>query len=241
MISIRFENRALPVLWTIVDTKGAIGFDVQEKVLNQLLEIIPPEVEILLAADRFYGTKNFVEWCQKAGWHYRVRLKANLIFQYEGKNITAKDVGKLPELKAGKANFNGANIQTNLGYLHEEGHDEAWIIAMDCDPSKETILDYGQRWGIECMFSDLKSRGFSVTETHLRDVERLKKLLLILAIALYCGASVGLAEEVKEKYTEKKQNRSKRSFLTKGLATIFSMIVSSTFFHELWAHVSWIT
>ncbi|GHU15944.1 hypothetical protein FACS189449_13700 [Alphaproteobacteria bacterium] len=73
MISIRFENRALPVLWKIVDTKGAIGFDVQEKVLDQLLEMIPLEVEILLAADRFYGTKSFVEWCQKAGWHYRVR------------------------------------------------------------------------------------------------------------------------------------------------------------------------
>ncbi|GHT95194.1 hypothetical protein FACS1894122_12510 [Alphaproteobacteria bacterium] len=61
-------------------------------------------------------------------------------------------------------------------------------------------------------------------------------MLLILAIALYWGASVGLAEEVKERYTEKKQNRSKRSFLTKDLA-----IVSSTFFHELWAHVPWIT
>ncbi|GHT99268.1 hypothetical protein FACS1894126_5410 [Alphaproteobacteria bacterium] len=62
-----------------------------------------------------------------------------------------------------------------------------------------------------------------------------------MAIALYWGASVGLAEEVKEKYTEKKQDRSKRSFLTKGLATILSMIVSSSFFHELWAHVPWIT
>ncbi|GHT94720.1 hypothetical protein FACS1894122_11620 [Alphaproteobacteria bacterium] len=241
MVSIRFENRALPVLWTIVDTNGAIGFDVQEKVLDQLLEIIPPEVDVLLAADRFYGTKNSVEWRQKAGWHYRVRLKGNLIFQYEGKNITAKDVGKLPESKAIEAKFNESNIQANLGYLHEDGHDEAWIIAMDCDPSRETILDYGQRWGIECMFADLKSRGFSVTETHLRDVERLEKLLLILAIALYWGASVGLAEEAKERYTEKKQNRSKRSFLTKGLAIIFSMIVSSTFFHELWAHVPWIT
>ncbi|GHT94110.1 hypothetical protein FACS1894122_10420 [Alphaproteobacteria bacterium] len=81
--------------------------------------------------------------------------------QYEGKNITAKDVGKLPGPKAIEADFNESNIQTNLGYLHEDGHDEAWIIAMDCDPSRETILDYGQRWSIECMFADLKSRGFS--------------------------------------------------------------------------------
>ncbi|GHU22533.1 hypothetical protein FACS189472_15430 [Alphaproteobacteria bacterium] len=177
-----------------MDTKGAIGFDVQKNLLDQLLEMVPPGVEILLAADRFYGTKSFVEWCQRAGWHYRVRLKGNLTFQYEGKNITAKDVGKLLGPRVIEAKFNESNIQTNLGYLHEEGHEEAWIIAMDCDPSRETVLDYGQRWGIECMFSDLKSRGFSVTETHLGDVERLERLLLILAIALYRGASVGLPE-----------------------------------------------
>jgi hypothetical protein len=204
MVSIRFENRALPVLWTIVDTKGAIGFDIQEKVLDQLLEIIPEGTDVLLAADRFYGTKNFIQWCQKAGWKYRVRLKGNLIFQHEGKNITAKDVGKLPNSKAIGVKFNDSDIQTNLGYLHEEGHEESWIIAMDCDPSREAILDYGQRWGIECMFADLKTRGFSVTETHLRAVERLEKLLLILAIAPYWGASVGLAiKEKNEKYTKK--------------------------------------
>ncbi|GHU13421.1 hypothetical protein FACS189449_08770 [Alphaproteobacteria bacterium] len=69
----------------------------------------------------------------------------------------------------------------------------------------------------------------------------MERLLLILAIALYLGASIGLAEEAKEKYTEKNKTDPKDPFLTKGLATIFSMIVSSTFFVELWAHVPWIT
>ncbi|GHU19675.1 hypothetical protein FACS189472_09810 [Alphaproteobacteria bacterium] len=54
--------------------------DVQENLLDQLLEMVPPGVEVLLEADRFYGAKSFVEWRQKVGWHYRVRLKGNLIF-----------------------------------------------------------------------------------------------------------------------------------------------------------------
>jgi len=93
----------------------------------------------LLSADRFYGTKNLVEWCQKAGWSYRIRLKGNLIFQHEGGEVAASEVGKLPGSCAIGASFNDSNISTNIGYLHEENHPEPWIIAMDCKPSKHRI------------------------------------------------------------------------------------------------------
>ncbi|GHU12836.1 hypothetical protein FACS189449_07250 [Alphaproteobacteria bacterium] len=71
MISARFGERAIPILWKVVKTKGNIGFEEQEELLNKVKAMIPPGVEVLLSADRFYGTKSFVEWCQKAGWHYR--------------------------------------------------------------------------------------------------------------------------------------------------------------------------
>lgn len=44
MISLRFGNRAIPVLWEIEETKGAIGFGIQEKLLNDVKNFIPPEI-----------------------------------------------------------------------------------------------------------------------------------------------------------------------------------------------------
>ncbi|MDR1235675.1 MAG: hypothetical protein LBJ96_01575, partial [Holosporaceae bacterium] len=76
--------------------------------------------------------------------------------------------------------------------LEWANHPEPWIVAMDCDPSKYRILDYGMRWGIECMFSDFKSRGFAITDTHVRKTDRLEKLILILTIALYWAVSIGM-------------------------------------------------
>jgi hypothetical protein len=206
MISLRFGERAIPILWRVEDTKGNIGFDKQEELLNKVKKMIPPEVEIMLSADRFYGTKNLVEWCQKAGWHYRLRLKGNLIFEHEGGEITASEVGKMPNSKAIGAIFNNSNISTNIGYLHEENHPEPWIIAMDCDPSKYRILDYGMRWGIECMFSDFKSRGFAITDTHVRKTDRLEKLILILTIALYWAVSIGMTPDDSEEKKGSKKN-----------------------------------
>jgi hypothetical protein len=156
-----------------------------KELFDKANKIMPPEVEILLSADRFYGTKNLVDWCQKAGWHYRIRLKGNLIFEHEGEEITAADIRRMPKASVIGACFNGSNIRTNIGYLHEQNHPEPWIIAMDCNPSKYRILDYAMRCGIECMFSDFKSRGFAITDTHITKVDRLEKLILILTIALY--------------------------------------------------------
>jgi hypothetical protein len=157
--------------------------------------MIPPDVDIMLSGDRFYETKNLVEWCRKAGWQYRLRLKENLIFEHEGGEITAGDVGKMPGSHVVGARFNDSNIITNIGFLHEENHPEPWIIAMDCKPSKHRVSDYEMRWGIESMFSDFKTRGFAITDTHVRKTDRLEKLILILTIALYWTVSVRMTPQ----------------------------------------------
>lgn len=48
------------------------------------------------------------------------------------------------------------------------------------------------RWGIECMFSDFKSRGFSITKTHLQHEDRIERLILVLTVALFWAISTGM-------------------------------------------------
>lgn len=105
------------------------------------------------------------------------------------------------------ARFNNTDITTNIGIIWEKenGHKEPWFIAMECNPSKYRTLDYGMRWGIECMFSDFKSRGFSITKTHLRHTDRIERLILILSLALYWAVSTGMQPRTeKTKATKKK-------------------------------------
>ena len=75
---------------------------------------------------------------------------------------------------------------------------------MDCKPSKYKTLDYSMRWGIEAMFSDFKSRGFSITKTQLRHSDRIERLMLVLTVALYWAVSTGMKpSENKTKFTKK--------------------------------------
>ena len=195
MLSVRVRNRALPVTWRVKETQGNIGFSVQKEMLESVKAWLPTSVSILLAADRFYGTAALIKWCQEAGWGYRIRLKGNLTLTHEGGEITTGEaVSLMPKGLAG-AELYGSGVTTNIGILHEKGHKEPWIIAMDAVPSRHTTLDYGLRWGIESLFSDFKSRGFGLTQSHIQKPERLDRLILVMSIALYWATSCGLFAE----------------------------------------------
>ena len=57
---------------------------------------------------------------------------------------------------------------------------------------------------IECMFSDFKSRGFSITKTKLKHVDRIERLILVLTIALYWAVSTGMQPRSNQSnYTKK--------------------------------------
>jgi hypothetical protein len=204
MVSMCVGERAIPVAWKVKEVKGNIGFDEQKVLLESVFAMIPEGINILLAADRFYGTAMLIGWCGQHGWQYRIRLKDNLILHHEGGQITTGEAAKANMTVVTNAALNESGITTHIGILHETGHKEAWIIAMSELPTKGRILDYGMRWGIEPMFSDFKSRGFGITKTQLQHADRIERLILVLTIALYWAASTGMQPR-NHKYTQKKK------------------------------------
>ena len=62
-------------------------------------------------------------------------------------------------------------------------HPEPWIIALSQPPSVHRAFDYGLRWGIEAMFSDLKTRGFNLEDSQIARTDRLDRLVLVLALS----------------------------------------------------------
>ena len=62
---------------------------------------------------------------------------------------------------------------------------------MDTPPTKGRVRDYGMRWGIENMFSDLKSRGFHLELSQIQRPDRLQGLLLVIMIAIHWAISCG--------------------------------------------------
>ena len=67
------------------------------------------------------------------------------------------------------------------------------------------MLDYNARWGIEPHFADFKSRGFQLEKTQVRDPQRIGRMVLIMALAMYGCVQTGWDQAVHQPTpTEKK-------------------------------------
>lgn len=191
MVSVRVGNRGLPLFWKTEATAGNLPTSDYLRLLEEVVAVLPEGAKVLLMADRFFDASALIDWCRAQGWGWRIRLRSNLNVLHEGGELHLDEMPSLRLSALESATLSGG-ATTNIGYLHENGHAEAWFIAMDAAPRRAAILDYGLRWGIEAMFSDYKTRGFGLEETQLQRPDRLCKLLLVLAVAIHWAVISGL-------------------------------------------------
>ena len=191
MLAVRHGERALPLLWRVEATEGAIGFAVQKALLDAAVPLVPEGAAVCLMADRFYGTADLIAWCQDRSWDYRLRLKGNLVVRDAAGRRRTGELAKDRVFALENVRLTARQATTNIGVIHDPGHAEPWIIAMSATPGYLKTLDYSARWAIEPMFADFKSRGFGVADTQIQHPDRLARLLLVMALALYTAVSTG--------------------------------------------------
>jgi hypothetical protein len=207
MVAARVGGRALPLAWRVRTTQGAIGFDEQRGALEAVAGLLPAGARPVLMGDRFYGTPALIGWCRQRGWGWRLRLKQDLlVFEGGGETTLAACLARGERLLR-DVELTERRAVTHVAMVHEPGHPEPWIIAMSEPPTVHRAFDYGLRWGIEAMFSDFKTRGFGLEDSHLRRPERLDRLILVMALALFWAVSTGMWDAVHGATPDEKKPR----------------------------------
>ena len=98
MVSVRMRDRALPVARRVRQTKGAIGWRVQNGLLESIRPRLPEGPCVLLTGDRFCGTARLIGWCREAGRDCRLRMKGNITLQHRGGELLTREIaGLIPE------------------------------------------------------------------------------------------------------------------------------------------------
>ena len=182
MVAARIGGRALPLSWRIKETKGAIGFAEQRAALEAVVAVLPAGAKPVLTGDRFYGSPALIAWCRDQGWDWRLRLKQDLLVFEDGGETTLAECFTRGEHMLTNIELTEKRVATNVAMVHEAGHPEPWIIALSEAPTVHRAFDYGLRWGIEPMFSDFKTRGFGIKDSHIQRTDRLGRLILVMAL-----------------------------------------------------------
>src|SRR3954447_23898058 len=166
------------------------------------------------------GVGGAVQTGSGRGW--RLRCKQDLrVFDNGGETTLAACFAR-GEHRLENVALTGKRARTHVAMVQEEGQAEPWIIAMSERPTPGRARDYGLRWGIEAMFSDFKTRGFNLEASHIERTDRLDRLVLVLALALYWAVSTGLWDaHRKQNPRRKKAAAAQRKNVARSLMSLF--------------------
>ncbi|XQQ06700.1 MAG: transposase [Leptolyngbya sp. IPPAS B-1204] len=146
-------------------------------------------VTVVLLADRGFADGKLMKYLRdNLGWHFRIRIKRSFRFQLEGQWCKVSEV----QLQPGQAYFTPVvsigktkpcpNVY--LAFAHDKLSDEDWTIVSDEPTTLQTFAQYRLRFCVEESFLDLKSNGFNLEASRLRDKFALSQLCGVIAVTM---------------------------------------------------------
>jgi hypothetical protein len=104
------------------------------------------------------------------------------------------------------------------------------LIIVTNETPGDAIKKYSLRWQIETLFGCLKSKGFHFEDTHITNLERIKKLFVLLAIAFCWSHKTGEWQHKIKPIQIKKHGRPAVSLFRCGLDYIINAVMK--IFHQ---------
>lgn len=197
VLAVCYEGMAFPVLYTMLDKRGNSNTDERIAIIDRFIELFGTNSIKHLTADREFVGDVWINYLNLKRIRYYLRIRNNFNVTRHGKTIKASHlfnsvrVGEFRPLSqvyvVGKEHCYLAASKTK----GSDGVAELQIIISFSQPELSKKI-YKERWEIETAFKSLKSSGFNIEDTHLRDLERISKLFSLVMIAFTWAYLTGL-------------------------------------------------
>jgi hypothetical protein len=218
VLAIVHQGVAFPILWSVLDKKGASNTDERIALLARFLALFGKDAVHFVVADREFIGKRWFSFLLNSGVSFRIRVKNDtLIADARGQAQEADEL--FCRKTKNKAHlFKRSRFVWGLPMFAGGKHRaDGQTMVIVSDVAGELLDDYRLRWSIETLFGCLKSRGFNLEATHVTIAERLSRLLGLLAIAFVWSWRVGAARQERAPVPLKKHGRMAVSVFRRGL------------------------
>jgi len=195
-IALAFYGRALPLGWVRVRHDGCSDLELQKSLLSWLSLIAPEGVPITLVADREFHSIHLAQFIKGVlGFDYILRIKRTTWVEMlpgcwtRAKALAAPGFRQMLE-GVRVTRESDAGRHTVLG-TWKRGEREPWLLISSLTNADQIEREYAERFWIEEMFSDEKSRGLNLEATRITDPARLERLLVAVTLAYLWSMQIG--------------------------------------------------
>lgn len=236
-LGIAFKGIAIPIYWELLDKRG--NSDTQERIalIQKFIDHFGKSCIAGLLADREFIGQEWLDWLINKQIPFWIRIKDNLLTtDSRGRPVKVKALFRqLPlnhELSLyGKRNILGHELY--VAGMRLLGGD--YLIVATPDYPGSAIRTYAYRWEIETLFSCLKGRGFNFEDTHMIDLQRVKKLMALLAIAFCWAHKTGEWRHEQKPIKIKTHRRPSVSLFRYGLDYIVDILMNMFYKQDLFS------
>jgi hypothetical protein len=197
VLAVCWKGIAVPLFWLLLPHQGCSNVDHRRTLVQQFLDLFGASSVQALVADREFVGPEWLSYLEESGITFHVRIKNNVHIEHFKKEAAVKNV--LNALKPGEwVIFSGkrrigkrkeAQKHFVVGLKPKAGND--FVILISNREPHEALSRYKKRWEIETLFSALKTRGFCLESTHLRQQTRLLSLFGVLSLAFFWAYRLG--------------------------------------------------
>ena len=206
MLGITYRGIAFPLIFKLLPKRGNSNWEERKSLIQKFIDLFGRDCIDCLVADREFVGKEWIGWLNNESIRYYIRIRQNfwVINPRSGEKVRAWHLFNRVRLGEELFYHKLYLIKDEYVYLagarlkNSDGEPELQILICFNNPD-EAVASYKERWQIETLFKAMKSSGFNIEDTHMRDIERIGRLVAVVCIALVWAYLVGDHKDIKVK------------------------------------------
>ena len=221
----------IPIMWTCLNHRGNSSTKQRIDLMERYIAVFGvSSIQSLLGDREFVGDKWFAYLIENK-LPFCIRLRKDMHIEIEdGKKFQFSSLLR----KYRKGRWKGwlcsmARTPENLlGFEGKKIEGDLVVVVTNVPAPTNALTLYRKRWGIECLFADIKTQGFNIEDTHMTNHAKLSTLLTMVILSIvwaYCCASqvMGLKSIAKKK---KNHGRYEKSWFRIGLDALRGWVLN---------------
>jgi hypothetical protein len=235
MISVIWNGMGVPLIWTLLPSAGNSNTKARTDLLDRLQGTFSDLKIASLMGDREFIGDAWMAYLSARKIPFILRLRENQHVVRDGYDTwTIADIAR--RLDKGQKMI----IKSWCRLGQDAGKCSPFIrlvvmrlptgefLALACSSKPHSALaSYRQRWTIETLFANLKTKGFNLEDTHITDPDKLSTLLAVLALTVTLCVKTGVAAARLRPIPIKKHGRRAWSLFALGVGVLRKITVSA--------------
>jgi hypothetical protein len=229
MPGIVYQGVAFPLLFSMLNKRGNSNTQERIELINRFIKLFGRERIEYLVADREFVGQKWIACLNENSIRYYIRIRNNFNVFIPHSNRQIKAFWLFNALKINGFYHHPKIVRVNgeLCYLSGCRTRDEFLIIISFNKPEDARHIYKQRWQIEMCFKSFKSSGFDIEKTHLQDIQRIEKLILLAMIAFVWCYTVGIYLHQIKPIKIKKHRRKAQSIFKYGLSCIANILLNA--------------